>query len=62
MVTGVIAALIAQGMNTLDAAVLGVHAHGLAGDLAVEDIGETALMAADLIDYLPAAFKQPRRS
>jgi NAD(P)H-hydrate epimerase len=62
VLTGVIAALIAQGLNTLDAAVLGVQVHGLAGDLAAKDLGEAGLIATDLIDYLLAAFKQPRRS
>lgn len=55
VLTGVLAGLIAQGMGCLDAAVLAVHLHGLAGDLAVEDLGEAGLIASDLIEYLPAA-------
>jgi NAD(P)H-hydrate epimerase len=34
---------------------LGVHVHGLAGDLAAEQVGQVGLIASDLIDYLPAA-------
>ncbi|NLX97961.1 MAG: NAD(P)H-hydrate dehydratase, partial [Rhodopirellula sp.] len=40
------------------AARLGVHLHGLAGDLAAEVIGQVSLTAADLIRYLPEAFLQ----
>ena len=60
VLTGVIAALIGQDLSTLDAAILGVHIHGLAGDLAAKDLGEVSLMASDLIDYLPAAFRRLR--
>lgn len=55
VLTGVLSGLIAQGMSTWDAAVLSVYLHGLAGDLAVEELGEASLIASDLIDYLPAA-------
>ena len=55
--TGVIAALIGQGISRFDAAVLGVHVHGRAGDLAAKEIGELSLVATDLIDYLPRAFR-----
>ena len=37
---------------------LSAYLHGLAGDLAVEDIGELSLIATDLIEYLPVAFQQ----
>jgi ADP-dependent NAD(P)H-hydrate dehydratase len=56
ILTGVIAALLGQGLPAFDAAVLGVHVHGLAGDLAAEDLGEISLIASDLSDYLPDAF------
>jgi len=57
VLTGVIAALIAQGLSPFDAAVLGVFAHGQAGDLAARDLGPTSLIATDLIDYLPHALR-----
>jgi len=56
VLTGVIAALLAQGLSPFDAAVLGVHAHGLAGDIAAAALGEVSLIASDLLDALPAAF------
>jgi ADP-dependent NAD(P)H-hydrate dehydratase / NAD(P)H-hydrate epimerase len=42
----------------LDACRLGVYIHGLAGDLARDQVGETALIASDLIEHLGAAFLQ----
>lgn len=55
VLTGLIAALVGQKMALFDAAVAGVHLHGLAGDLAAERMGEVSLIATDTIDYLPAA-------
>lgn len=56
VLTGVIAALLAQGNDPWNAARLGVHLHGLAGDLAADKLGQVSLIASDLIDYLPQAF------
>lgn len=58
VLTGIIAALICQGLAPLEAAQLGVHVHGLAGDLARDQIGEVSLIASDLLDFLPPAFRQ----
>ncbi len=55
VLTGLIAGLLAQGVDALDAAVLGVYLHGLAGDLAASRLGEMVLAANDLIEILPAA-------
>jgi ADP-dependent NAD(P)H-hydrate dehydratase / NAD(P)H-hydrate epimerase len=55
VLTGLIAGLLAQGLDALDAAVLGVYLHGLAGDLAASRLGEMVLAANDLIEILPAA-------
>ncbi|HWL93788.1 MAG TPA: ADP/ATP-dependent (S)-NAD(P)H-hydrate dehydratase, partial [Phycisphaerae bacterium] len=57
VLTGVISGLLAQGLPRFDAAVLGVCVHGLAGDLAARSLGETSLIASDLLDYLPTAFR-----
>ncbi|HWE38160.1 MAG TPA: NAD(P)H-hydrate dehydratase [Isosphaeraceae bacterium] len=54
--TGVIAALLGQGLSAFDAAALGAHAHGLAGDIAREHSGEVGLVAGDIVDSLPDAF------
>jgi hydroxyethylthiazole kinase-like uncharacterized protein yjeF len=56
VLTGIIAALLAQRLDPVDAAILGVHVHGLAGDMAAEDVGEMSLMAGDQLEYLPEAF------
>jgi ADP-dependent NAD(P)H-hydrate dehydratase len=56
VLTGVITALLCQGLEPFDAARLGVHVHGLAGDLAAQKLGQVSLIANDLIDFLPSAF------
>ena len=60
VLTGVIAAFIAQGLEPFQAAVWGVYFHGKAGDLAVRCKGELSLTASDLIDFLPKAFRARR--
>ncbi|MCH8244142.1 MAG: NAD(P)H-hydrate dehydratase [Planctomycetes bacterium] len=56
VLSGVIAALIGQGMAPLEAAILGVYLHGLAGDFAAEELGRWSITATDLLEYLPEAF------
>ena len=56
VLTGVVTALIGQGLSGFDAAVLGVYIHGLAGDIAAEKTGQISLMTTDIIESLPAAF------
>ena len=56
VLTGMIAGLLGQGMNPLDAAVLGVYLHGLSGDIAAADKGMHSLIAGDIIESIPAAF------
>jgi ADP-dependent NAD(P)H-hydrate dehydratase len=56
VLTGVIAALIAQRLPAFDAAQLGVFVHGLAGDIARDDHGEIGMIAGDIVDALPDAF------
>ena len=58
VLTGIIAALIGQGLSCFDAAALGVHLHGLAGDIAAQRVGQVSLIATDLIEHLPEAFRQ----
>lgn len=57
VLTGIVAALIGQGLSPFDAARLGTHLHGLAGDLAAAIVGQVSLIATDLIDYLPRAIQ-----
>ncbi len=56
VLSGIIGALLAQGMTADLAAPLGVYIHGLAGDSAAEHKGESALIATDLIEALPDVF------
>jgi ADP-dependent NAD(P)H-hydrate dehydratase len=56
--TGILTALLGQGLSPWDAARLGVYVHGLAGDLAAEELGEVSLIASDIIDFLPLAFQR----
>jgi hydroxyethylthiazole kinase-like uncharacterized protein yjeF len=56
VLTGLIGGLLAARMSPFDAAVLGVHLHGLAGDLAASRVSEPALTAGDLLDSLGPAF------
>ncbi len=57
VLTGVVAALVGQGMEPFHAAQLAVHVHGAAGDLACDHLGETSLIATDLLDFLPTAIR-----
>jgi NAD(P)H-hydrate epimerase len=58
---GLIAALLGQQLEAFAAAQLGVYLHGLAGDLARDQLGEVSLIASDLLDFLPRAFQQHAR-
>ena len=51
-----IAGVSGQGLNPLQASVLGVYMHGLAGDIAAQKLGEHSLIASDIIDAIPEAF------
>jgi NAD(P)H-hydrate epimerase len=58
VLTGIITGLIAQKYSLLNACILGVYLHGLAGDIAAKYISEEALIAGDIIDHLGDAFKE----
>ena len=58
VLTGAIAALIGQGLSAFDAAVLGVHVHGLAGDAAAKIRGQVSMIATDILDHLGHVFIQ----
>ena len=60
VLTGIILALLAQSYLPEAAVRLGVYLHGLAGDLAVDDLCYEGLISSDLVDYLPKAFKALR--
>jgi NAD(P)H-hydrate epimerase len=54
VLSGVIGAMLAQGLDAWAAATVGVVAHAAAGDRAACEIGERGLIASDLIERLPA--------
>lgn len=58
VLTGAIAAFVAQGYRPEIAATMAVYFHGLAGDLAAEQVGMHGLMASDIADYLGRAIQQ----
>jgi hydroxyethylthiazole kinase-like uncharacterized protein yjeF len=58
VLAGVIAGLVAQGLTPFDAASLGVYLHGRAGEMVKEKLGDTGMVAADLLPVLPITIKQ----
>ncbi len=58
VLTGVIAALLGQGLSPFDAAWVGVYVHGLAADLAVRRSSERSLAATEVIAALPAVWRR----
>ncbi|MBZ5657227.1 MAG: NAD(P)H-hydrate dehydratase [Acidobacteriia bacterium] len=61
VLTGMVAGLIAQHpQHALAATALGVYLHGLSGDLAAGAIGESSLVATDIVRFLPQAFSEMR--
>jgi hydroxyethylthiazole kinase-like uncharacterized protein yjeF len=63
ILTGMVAGMIAQHpASVLEAASGAVYLHGLAGDIACERVGEQPLVATDLIEALPEAFRRIRQT
>ena len=60
VLTGIITGLLAQGYSSLEAALLGMYLHGLAGDLAAGLHGQESMVAGDLADNLGRAFQKLR--
>ncbi|MGW8316062.1 MAG: NAD(P)H-hydrate dehydratase [Bacteroidales bacterium] len=58
VLTGLLAGLLAQGIDPLEAALAGVYLHGLAGDLALKGSSEEAMIAGDITARLGAAFRE----
>lgn len=57
VLTGVITSLLAQKYEPLQAALLGVYLHGLAGDFAAKSKSVYSLLPSDIIDYLGKAYR-----
>jgi NAD(P)H-hydrate epimerase len=58
VLSGVIAGLIGQKISPFEAACLGAHIHGKAGDLAARKLGQVSMMATDILNALPEAFRK----
>jgi hydroxyethylthiazole kinase-like uncharacterized protein yjeF len=57
VLTGIVAALLAGGMEPFAAARLATWVHGAAGDAAAADLGQISLTARDLLERLPVGFR-----
>ena len=62
VLTGIVAAFLAQGLNPADTSILSVYLHGLAGDIAASEKGMHSLIATDIIEKLPEAFIRLKQS
>jgi hydroxyethylthiazole kinase-like uncharacterized protein yjeF len=58
VLTGMITSLLAQGYDPVDAAVLGVYLHGLAGDVALRIHSEESVIAGDILMNIGRAFRE----
>lgn len=55
VLTGIIAGMLAAGMEPFKAAAMGVYLHGRAGDFARDEMGEYSMMAGDIIKHINEA-------
>lgn len=62
VLTGILTGLLAQGYHSLEAALLGVYLHGLAGDLAATELSREAMMAGNINEYIGKAYQQLQSS
>jgi NAD(P)H-hydrate epimerase len=61
ILTGILAALLAQGLEAFDAARVGVFLHGLAGDFATDRLGEESVTATSILEAIPEAFQTVKK-
>lgn len=71
VLTGAIAGFLAQGLAPREAAITAVTVHGLAGNLATDELGSRGIVAGDVVEKLPlahdivagrASYPQPKNS
>ena len=58
VLAGMIASLWAQGVPAFQAGILGTYLHGIAADIAVEELTEWGLLAGDVLKHIPKAIKR----
>ncbi len=58
VLTGILTGYLAQFYTPVEAAIIGVYLHGLAGDLAAIEMGKAGLIASDLVEFLPLSRKK----
>jgi NAD(P)H-hydrate epimerase len=58
VLSGMLATLLAQGMERFEAATLGVHLHGMAGEIAGQRFGRRSALAREVIDAIGEALRQ----
>ncbi len=61
VLAGIVAGIIGQGIEVGKAAELAVYLHGLAGDIATEEKTEISMIATDVIEAIPMAYKKARQ-
>lgn len=62
VLTGILTSLVAQSYSSKDAAIIGVYLHGLSGDMIAQERGMNGLIASDVVDFLPLAYKKLQRA
>jgi NAD(P)H-hydrate repair Nnr-like enzyme with NAD(P)H-hydrate dehydratase domain len=60
VLTGIILSLLAQGYTSSNAAIIGVYLHGVAGDIAAEELCFESIIASDIINCIGKAFNKIR--
>lgn len=60
VLSGILTGLLSQGYSVEEAVLFGVFLHGLAGDIAAENLGQESVKAGDIIRFIPDAFKKIR--
>lgn len=62
VLAGMIAGFLGQGLNTFDAACVGIYIHGLAGEMLKEKIGDAGGLASDLLPIIPIVIRNLKES
>lgn len=61
VLTGIITGMLARGYTQRSACIIGMYLHGLAGDIAAEELGEESLIASDIVERISKAFNTVKK-